>query len=462
VTEESRPDDQTRSHVWEETDASAGPRVFAFWDGGFASHALPATGTVTAGRALECEVRIDHPSVSRAHVRVHGGAMLRVEDLGSSNGTRVGGQRIPAHQLVPITPGEMVEIGSAMIVVQSAGTSPPARPVQGVPQATVAPPARGGAPQEGPMDRLKRLIDLVASGNLSVIVLGETGVGKDVTATLIHQRSRRAQGPLIKLNCAAFTDTLLESELFGYERGAFTGAVKAKPGLLETGSGGTVFLDEVGEMPLSTQVKLLRVLENREVTRLGSVTPRRIDVRFVAATNRDLSALVASGAFRQDLFFRLNGIAITIPPLRQRPEEILPLATSFLADECARAGHAPPASLSPHARAALLAYGWPGNIRELKNVIERAFVLSSGGTIEPEHLMFDAALPGPGTTAGTDTTLRGDVAGFERERIILALERSNGNQTQAAKVLGISRRTLVSRLGEYDIPRPRKGREEDE
>jgi transcriptional regulator with PAS, ATPase and Fis domain len=350
---------------------------------------------------------------------------------------------------VEVHAGELIEVGTAMLVVQASHEGQEgARAEEGR--------SAGAADSESPMDRLKRLVALVSRGQLSVILLGETGVGKDVLATRIHESSSRAGGPFVKLNCAAFTESLLEGELFGYERGAFTGAVKAKAGLIESGSGGTVFLDELGEMPPTTQVKLLRVLENREVLRLGSVAARRIDVRFVSATHRDLSALIVQGMFRQDLFFRLNGITITVPPLRQRRAEILPLAASFLAEEQARQGIPRGAGISARARALLLGHAWPGNIRELKNVVERAVALSAGAEIEVEHLMFDPSNAVPGATASTAPLSQG-VAAFERERIRLALERTHGNQTEAAKDLGISRRTLVSRLGEYDLPRPRKG-----
>jgi DNA-binding NtrC family response regulator len=434
VIKHPAPDDRTRSHVWED---HAATRVVAFWEGGSASHALPEPGVVVVGRAVECELRIDHASVSRAHLRVHGGRVVHVEDLGSSNGTRVGGKRIPANTRVPLAPGEVVEAGSAMIVLQSR-------------QAEVQPPGPGEA-RVRPMEQLEKLVSLVATGRLSVILLGETGVGKDVTATRIHTLSSRAKGPFVRLNCATLTETLLEGELFGYERGAFTGAVKAKPGLLETGSGGTVFLDELGEMPQSTQAKVLRVLENQEVLRLGGLTPRRIDVRFIGATNRDLPSLVAEGSFRQDLYFRLNGITLAIPPLRQRTDEILPLAKRFL-----DAAGAPSISLSADARAALLAHSWEGNIRELKNVIERAVVLSEGKTIERAHLRFDSE--GAAFGAEPAASLSRTMASFERERILAALESASGNQTEAARKLGVSRRTLVSRLSEYDLPRPRKGR----
>jgi transcriptional regulator with PAS, ATPase and Fis domain len=307
------------------------------------------------------------------------------------------------------------------------------------------------------MQRLHRLVELVAKSTISVILLGETGVGKEVIAETIHRKSARTRGPFVRLNCAALPDNLLESELFGYERGAFTGAVTPKPGLLEAAHGGTVFLDEVGELPLATQAKLLRVLESGEVTRVGSLKPRPIDVRFLSATNRDLDAIVESGAFRRDLYYRLNGISIQIPPLRERRSEIRAFTRAFLREATKKAGRMD-ITLSPGALAKLEEHSWPGNVRELRNVVERAALLCAGDVIEPEHVLL-------GTTAGRDggpapapsrPQVAADAGAAERQRIIEALEKCGGNQKEAAKVLGISRRTLVYRLDAYGLPRPRK------
>jgi transcriptional regulator with PAS, ATPase and Fis domain len=278
-----------------------------------------------------------------------------------------------------------------------------------------------------------------------------------VLAETIHRKSPRTRGPFVRLNCAALPDNLLESELFGYERGAFTGAVSPKPGLLEAAHGGTVFLDEIAELPLPTQAKLLRVLESGEVTRVGSLKPRPIDVRFLSATNRDLEALVSGGTFRQDLYYRLNGISIQVPPLRERKVEIRALARAFLRDACKKAGRAD-LSISPAALAKLESHAWPGNVRELRNVIERAAILCTGGALEAEHVLLGTsgspprapAIPAPAASAAND------VAASERQRIIDALDKCGGNQKEAAKVLGISRRTLVYRLDSYGLPRPRK------
>jgi DNA-binding NtrC family response regulator len=330
----------------------------------------------------------------------------------------------------------------------------------------------------GIIQRLSATIERVASSSLTVLILGETGVGKEVMARTLHERSSRRDAPMVSLNCAAFSEQLIESELFGHERGAFTGATQQKVGLLESARGGTVFLDELAEMPLSLQAKLLRVLEAREVLRVGSLRPRPIDVRFIAATNRDLSAEVAAGRFRQDLFFRVNGVTLVIPPLRDRPGEIEPLARAFLAQACAQAGRARVPTFSSSALDLLRSHQWPGNIRELRNLIERAVLLCDGDVIGVEHctdrlsslssasLRSAPPVHGPAeasvagaTGAGARTIVPPDAregASDERRRLLDALERCAGNQTHAARLLGISRRTLIHRIEAFDIPRPRK------
>jgi two-component system response regulator AtoC len=260
----------------------------------------------------------------------------------------------------------------------------------------------------------------------------------------------------LPLNCGALPETLLEAELFGHEKGAFTGAVGAKAGLIEAASSGTIFFDEVGELPAATQVRLLRVLENREVLRVGGRRPTPVDIRVISATNQDLSALVRAGSFRPDLYYRLNGITLSLPPLRERTDEILPLARTF-AEEAARAlGRGTPV-LSDAVCESLIRYPWPGSIRELKNTMDRAVALSPTSNIEPEHLM----LAEPQSTAKGTRPLQGDLDRLERERIVQALARVGGNQTKAAALLGVSRRTLLRRLDEYDLSRPRKPEGED-
>jgi transcriptional regulator with PAS, ATPase and Fis domain len=329
---------------------------------------------------------------------------------------------------------------------------------------TTAPQAPRLVLQDAAMQQLHRIVGRVAVGTISVLLLGETGVGKEVMARTIHERSPRAHQPFVSLNCAALSEQLLESELFGHEKGAFTGAERAKPGLLETAEGGTIFLDEIGEMPMALQAKLLRVLEERVVMRVGSLKPRPIDARFIAATNRDLETQIAAGEFRKDLYFRLNGISLVIPPLRERRGEILALASSFIAAATKQAQRDTEPKLSATASALLVAHEWPGNIRELRNTIERA-VLLADDVIEPEQLALapPTAAPAPSAAPASPaspaspaaTGLHGELGDLERQRILEALERCGGNQSKAAIALGISRGTLAARLKAYGVRKPR-------
>jgi len=419
---------------------------------------LPSEGRVTIGRAADNDICIDDASVSRRHAVLHLGPTLRLEDLDSSNGTfvrraaadsgatTVEMARLPAGEAVELAVGEGLRLGTKVVVIRPASAeAPPARP------STVIPVV-----EDAGMRALYALAEKVAASPLTVLILGETGVGKEILAETVHRRSPRAAAPFLRLNCAALSESLLESELFGHEAGAFTGAIRAKQGLLHAADGGTVFLDEVGELPLGFQVKLLRVLEDRKVTRVGGLKPFKIDVRFIAATNRDLEAEVKRGAFRQDLFFRLNGVTLVVPPLRERPGEIRGLAEMFIARGADQLGRRPP-RLSPAALARLERHPWPGNIRELRNAIERAVVLC-GDELTDEHLPPSEAAARPPAAAPSEPAppLRGEIEALERQRILDMLARCGGNQTEAARQLGISRRTMVSRLGDYGVPRPRK------
>jgi transcriptional regulator with PAS, ATPase and Fis domain len=462
--------------VHTEADASTTPRerLLAFWEGGFATFTLPTSGKVTVGRLQECEICIDHPSVSRKHAELLLGPQLKVVDLGSFNGTRVAGVKIPPNEPTLVPPRAVFEIGSTFLVVET-----PTRDAA-PPGATLRPPPPGGPPSQGElvvaderMMQLHRLLRAVAQGTISVLLLGETGVGKEVIAQSIHRYSPRAGRPFVSINCAAIPEALLESELFGHERGAFTGAVREKAGLLETAEGGTLFLDEVGEMPLSAQAKLLRAIELRQIVRVGGVRPRPVDVRFVSATNRDLEQLIGARAFRRDLFFRLNGISVSVPPLRERLAELEGLAARFLTEFGASLGKGH-LVLSLDAVSRLRTHSWPGNVRELRNVIERAVLLCEGPEIRPEHLSLEplgASDIGAGVTDGVDSApgsgrgaagdwppggLSDELQATERRRILEALERCAGNQTRAAEMLGISRRALIHRLETYGVPRPRK------
>jgi len=291
-------------------------------------------------------------------------------------------------------------------------------------------------------------VDDVADTPTTVLLLGESGVGKEVLARRLHARSGRAAGPWVAVNCAALPGELLESELFGHERGAFTGAAERRAGRFEQASGGTLLLDEISELPLPLQAKLLRVLQEREVDRVGGQRPVPVDVRVIATTNLDLAALVRDGRFRSDLYYRLNVYPVTVPPLRERPEDVLPLARGLVAEAAAALGRAVP-ELGGEAEAALLEHGWPGNVRELRNVVERAVVRCRGTGLEPAHLGLTAVPLPPRSAApagGMPAELPLELATLERLAIEEALRRVNGNRTHAARLLGIGLRTLRNKL----------------
>ncbi|MCA9709618.1 MAG: sigma 54-interacting transcriptional regulator, partial [Myxococcales bacterium] len=375
---------------------------------------LPPQGELSIGRSEAADVQVADPLMSRVHAVIKVEQGLFVRDRGSSNGTMVRGARIDTEADVPLAVGDTIEAGSTVLIVQptfgladaaeaSDAPPPPPEPARAPEPEPEPEPAPEPAPEpelgglDDAMARVHALARRVARSQINVLLLGETGVGKEVMARTIHRLSPRGEGPFVGINCAAVSDSLFESELFGYEKGAFTGATQAKPGLLETGHRGTVFLDEVGEMPLSTQAKLLRVLETRQVMRVGGLRPRDVDVRFVAATNQDLERDAQTGRFREDLYYRLNGISLVIPPLRERTAEIPALAGLFI-DEAARdAGlHEGAPVLSSDAERWLVRYAWPGNIRELRNAIGRAVILATAGVIEPEHLQPESYQPRAG------------------------------------------------------------------
>ena len=542
----------------------------------FHTHPLPAQGTVAIGRDEAADVRITDPDASRQHACLHIGEQIEVEDLGSTNGTRIREERIDPGRRVAILPGEAITIGWTTLMVQrrrptfkprrvwphgyfegrleeecerAAGrlaTFAVVRLAVRAPQDTAAPgdllaaglrsgdvlgayaandyelllvdtekemaaqiaaglagaltdagisartsvvyyPADGRSAQAliergtrllhgrepagkepvieaAAMRNLYALAERAARSPINVLILGETGTGKEVLATALHRMSPRGEGPLVCINCAALSPALLESELFGHEKGAFTGAVQATEGLLEGARGGTVLLDEVGEMPLPLQAKLLRVVETHEVIPVGGVKARSIDVRFLAATNRDLEEEIERKNFRQDLYFRLNGITLTVPPLRERPGDIEPLARSFLASSVKLLDRPVPV-LSQTALQLLTSYCWPGNIRELRNVIERAVLLCDGPEIGPEHLPVEKmqparpdllvpAAPGPPPAPAPPPAPITDARAAERQQLVEALAQSAGNQTRAARLLGISRRAFCERLKKHQIPRP--------
>src|SRR5262245_6421953 len=293
----------------------------------------------------------------------------------------------------------------------------------------------------------------VAQTETTVLLTGESGTGKEVVARFIHHASRRGHGPFVAINCAALPDQLLESELFGYERGAFTGAVGSKPGRIEQANGGVLFLDEVGEMAPTVQAKLLRVLEEREFMRLGSTRLLHADIRVIAATNRDLHGAMQRGEFREDLYYRLGVFEIALPPLRERLNDILELADAFL-EEIGQSVGRPAVGIATDAKEQLLAYGWPGNVRELRNAIERAVILADGGLIRSEHLPVTAprpAAPADAPAAGPLPAGGINLEAIERSLVIKALAQARHNKTRAAKLLGLTRAQLYSRIEKYGL-----------
>jgi two-component system response regulator AtoC len=428
-------------------------------------HPLPKSGHVELGRSETCTVRLDHSGISRHHVRLYIGSQLEVEDLGSANGTWLFrcsafdtsdetaqanmNRRLNAGERVPLASGDTLRIGPMLIELRrTAGEVDGTRPDDGF------------LVNDRKMLVARDLAAKAAASALPVLILGETGVGKDVLATFVHTASARRKAPFVRVNCGALSESLLESELFGHVRGSFTGATDAKEGLIEGAHGGTLFLDELGELSLSTQARLLHVLERSEVTRLGSTKPRTIDVRFIAATNRDLVGEVKRGAFRKDLFYRINTLVIEVPPLRERPDDILPMAQRFVAEARKRSNL--PEQETPIAEEScqpLLEHSWPGNVRELRNVMQRAVVLAGSGPIRAQHLSLEDEFAEESVTVvkGFDE-LRAATGDDELDRVAKVLAQCGGNQTRAAELLGISRRTMVNRMRELALPRPRRPR----
>jgi len=310
---------------------------------------------------------------------------------------------------------------------------------------------------EGMVARTQRMLEMfafierLARYPTTSLITGESGTGKELVARAVHNLSPLHDRPFIVCNCTTLAPTLLESELFGYVRGAFTGADRDRKGLFEAAHGGTIFLDEIGELPLGVQVKLLRVLENREIKRIGSPEPLRVDIRVIAATNRDLPQMVQQGTFRDDLYYRLNVGAIHLPPLRERPEDIEPLVGHFIAICNEKLGRSI-AGVSPQVLAILMRYQWPGNVRETANVIERAMVVAKGSVILPEHLpphLFETRAVSSNGDGARLPELSLEAA--EREQILRALQASGGKRIEAARLLGLSRRTLYRKLDRYGI-----------
>ncbi len=387
---------------------------------------------------------LDHPTARALATR------LTSEIAGAGAVARAGVAVFPDHAS---TAGELVSQARASLRQARAGRAQTPPPVPSTSPDTVISDERSR--------RLYELVERVAPSGMTVLVLGETGTGKELIAEALHKGSTRARGPLVRLNCASLPETLLESELFGHEKGAFTGADRRKVGFVEAAAGGTLFLDEIGEMPPALQPKLLRVLEQRVVTRVGGTTEVPVDIRLIAATHRNLEDEVRAGRFREDLYFRISTFTLAVPPLRDRRADIVPLCEHFIRGFAGE--HAPVIPTLTHAaRELVLAYPWPGNVRELRNAIERAMVMQSGGVIDVEHLpervRAGAAAPVGGRAqvvpVGDAFGVRDQLADVERAAIIAALDASGGNQTHAAARLGLSRRALIYKLEKYGLKPP--------
>jgi two-component system response regulator AtoC len=434
---------------------------------------LLESAPVTFGRGAEADVRLDSARVSRLHARftLHNG-QVAVRDLGSRNGTGVKGETI-RDAGAELDGGDVVTVGPMEIVLARAthGSRGDAEDDVAVSADSEIEVAEGVIVADSSMVKLFAVVRRLAAASSTVLVTGETGVGKEVVAEQVHKWSARAASPFVRLNCASLLETLLESELFGHERGAFTGAERRRAGYFEAAHGGTLLLDEIGEMPLALQAKLLRVLETRTIVRVGGTTEIPVDVRILCATHRDLRRAVAEGRFRQDLYYRISTFTCDVPPLRERPTELLLLAELFARRFSTELGRPPP-RITPGARAQLMAHGWPGNVRELRNVMEHAIVLHDGPTLDagdlPELVAQEAwtAATAPSTTSArpgglkagdqdaSSGPIRDRMNDVEREVIRAALAAEGGNRTRAAKRLEMSRRALIYKMIKYGLRDP--------
>ncbi|MBL9023847.1 MAG: sigma 54-interacting transcriptional regulator [Myxococcales bacterium] len=397
-------------------------------------HPVEEDDRLVIGRGEDADIVVDDSRASRRHVEIAlRGGRLFVKDLGSRNGTRVGTTVLKSEERA-LSRGDEIGVGPARVTVIALPTPQTFGPTDEVVVADA---------------RMKELFDLVerlAGVPTPVLIRGETGAGKEILAARLHERGSRRTGPLVRLNCAAVPESLIESELFGHEKGAFTGATEKKRGYLELADKGTLFLDEIGDLPLAMQAKLLRALETQRVQRVGGREELAVDVRFVCATHHDLEGMVERGAFRRDLFYRIAGFVLEVPPLRERKTEIVPLAETFTHRFAKKLGKlAPP--ISEGARAALLAHTWPGNVRELKNAVEHAVVLSNGAAIDATHLPRSVLE----RTATSGSSMQEHVDTAERAAIERALAACDGHRQRAADMLGISKRTLQYRLAKLGI-----------
>jgi DNA-binding NtrC family response regulator len=437
----------------EETRASGGTQVRPAGDGALAAPAarlrvrgggrertVPVTAAgVLVGKEPTCDAVVDDPFVSARHLRIDAdGGRWILKDLGSTNGTFISGARISRAEL-PL--GVPVQIGDAELVLEAREAPEPQR----------AETFEGMVTRDAAMRQVFEMVERVGPSEAAVTILGETGTGKELVARALHARSSRADGPFIPVNCSAIAESLIESELFGHEKGAFSGAERMRKGAFEEADRGTIFLDEVGELPLDLQPKLLRVLELGEVKRVGASRPITVNVRIVAATHRDLRAQVRAGKFREDLFYRLCVVPVTVPPLRRRPGDVRVLAEAFLQ-------RASPRGVvlrwSPEALQKLEGYDWPGNVRQLRNVVQRALLFRGEGLAVPAGavtLEDTRATPADGVDEDTLYVRGLTMEEVERETIRLSLRRNKGVRAAVVKELQIAKSTVMKRIGQWGL-----------
>jgi DNA-binding NtrC family response regulator len=405
---------------------------------------VPRAG-LTVGTLPDNDVVLSDPFVSSRHLRIEPRAgRWYLADLGSTNGTLLGGTRVERAEL-PF--GLPMQLGDAELLLEPPVASDTARPLVFEQMVSSDPGMR----------RVFELVERVAPSDAAVAILGDTGTGKELVARALHARSPRAAGPFIPVNCSAIAETLIESELFGHEKGAFSGAERLRKGAFEEAHGGTIFLDEIGELPVDLQAKLLRTLELGEVKRVGASRPITVDVRVVAATHRDLRAQVRTGRFREDLFYRLCVVPVTVPPLRQRRGDARLLAETFLSAASPR-GLA--LRWSEEALARLEGYDWPGNVRQLRNVVQRALLFRGEGQVVPASaVVFEDTRSGSGDTGDDDTLyVRGlTMEEVEREAIRLSLRRHRGQRSAVVRELKIAKSTVLKRIGQWSLQQEGRG-----
>ncbi|UCF88229.1 MAG: sigma 54-dependent Fis family transcriptional regulator [bacterium] len=401
-------------------------------DGPGKGTSVEVTASLTIGSRPDSDLRLEDPTVSRKHAGISRTAEgFLLQDLGSTNGTFLNGVRVDRAYL---REGAVITVGETSMIFQAGQSS--------VLKGEQAPSAFGGmVAVSEPMLKAFALLEGLAASDITVLIEGETGTGKELAARAVHDRSPRARGPFVIFDCSTVPGQLMESELFGHAKGAFTGASEARPGAVEEAEGGTLFLDEIGELPADLQPKLLRLLDLKEFKRVGTSDRKVADVRFVAATNVDLEDHVRRNLFRRDLYFRISAAKVTLLPLRERPADIPALARHFLAAIGRNQGRN--LTLKKDALGALAKHPWPGNIREMKNLLETAVALCRGDAIGAQDLPFQAG--------DRQASAGGSLAGAEEQAIKEALEKAGGNRRKAARMLGIAPSTLYAKMKKFGL-----------